>query len=248
MKRPRTHEIDKEAMVVLESFLPSSWVVNPQHPDYGKDYLVEVVEDQELTGFNFFAQLKGEESVQLIEGGSFVSFPLQKKHAIYYTDKLKQPIFLVLVDVSRKVGYWLFLQKHLLDDWPHQKWRFQKTVSVQLPTSNTLADTDALRAAVKEAHDYMAARHPAAIASAIRAERQRVEQLDPRMEVHIAATEQGGQITVVPKKEPVNSPSHSKETVIRSHASWTTSFGAACQCRFRPARSRRMALPCLPRR
>ena len=53
MKRPRTHEIDKEAMVVLESFLPSSWVVNPQHPDYGKDYLVEVVEDQELTGFNF---------------------------------------------------------------------------------------------------------------------------------------------------------------------------------------------------
>ena len=57
MKRPWTHEIDEEAMRILKSFLPAAWVVNEQHPDYGKDFLVEIVEDQELTGFNFFIRL-----------------------------------------------------------------------------------------------------------------------------------------------------------------------------------------------
>jgi Domain of unknown function (DUF4365) len=202
MKRPRSHVIDLEAMCVLKSTLPS-WVPNELHPDYGKDFLFEVAEDQELTGFTFFVQLKGQQAVRLINGGASATFPLKKKDAIYYADKVRQPIFLVLVDVSRKVGYWLFLQKHLLDDWPNQNWRFQKTVNVQLPTTNTLTGVESLRAAVKQANDYMAARHPAAITSAIRAERERLEKLDPRMEVRIAATEQGGQITVVPKSAPV---------------------------------------------
>ena len=144
--------------------------------------------------------MKGEESVQPINDGRCVSFPLKKKHAIYYADKLKQPIFLVLVDVSRRLGYWLFLQKHLLEDWPNQKWHFQKTVSVQLPTSKTLNDINALWSAVKEAHDCMAARHPAAIPSAIKAERERLEKLDPRMGIRIDATETGQWIIVLPKE------------------------------------------------
>jgi hypothetical protein len=202
MKRTRTHEIDEEAMRILKLFLPVAWVVTEQHPDYGKDFLVEIVEDQELTGFNFFIQLKGEESIQPIKDGKCVSFPLKKKHAIYYADKLKQPIFLVVIDISRRVGYWLFLQKHLLENWPHQNWRFKKSVSVQLPSTNTLADIDALRTAVKEAHDYMVARHPAAIPSAIKAERERLEKLDPRIGIRIEATDAGRQITAVPK-EPI---------------------------------------------
>jgi hypothetical protein len=203
MKRPRTHEIDEEAMRILKSFLPAAWISNEQHPDYGKDFLVEIVEDQDLTGLSFFIQLKGQESIKPISDGVYVTFPLKKKHAIYYADKLKQPIFLALVDVSRRAGYWLFLQKHLLDDWPKQNWRFQKTVTVQLPTSNTLDKIDALRSAVKAAHDYIAARHPAAITSAIKAERERLEKLDPRMDISIDATEAGRWISVVPK-EPVN--------------------------------------------
>src|SRR5216684_8467377 len=99
MKRPRTHEIDEEAMRILKSSLPVAWIVSEQHPDYAKDFLVEIVEDQELTGVNFFIQLKGEESAKPVDEGRFVSFPLKKKHAIYYADKLRQPLFLVVVDV-----------------------------------------------------------------------------------------------------------------------------------------------------
>ena len=51
MKRHRTHQIDDLAQRVLRDALHPSWVLNEQHNDYGKDYLVEIGEDNgDLTG------------------------------------------------------------------------------------------------------------------------------------------------------------------------------------------------------
>jgi hypothetical protein len=141
MKRPRSHEIDELAMRVFQGALPASWVVNKQPLDYAKDYLVEIVEAGSLTGITFLVQLKGQESLSLSRDRKHATFWLKRKYAVYYTDKVRLPVFLVLVDVNQGVGYWVFVQAHLLDDLRGTKWRKKDTVAIRVPTQNQLADT-----------------------------------------------------------------------------------------------------------
>src|SRR6266849_659537 len=116
MKRPRSHEIDELAMRIFQGALPPSWVVNKPPSDYAKDYFVEIVEDEQLTGKTFVVQLKGEEALKTSKNGAHVTFYLKKKHAVYYADKVRFPVFWVVVDVNKKIGHWLFVQPYLLDE------------------------------------------------------------------------------------------------------------------------------------
>src|SRR5688500_7732652 len=98
MNKARSHKIDTEARRVFESSLPSTWVPNEQRNDYGKDYLVEIGEKNgDLTGCNFFVQLKGTERIRHSVNRACVCFPLETKYAKYYLDKVKDlPVFLVV--------------------------------------------------------------------------------------------------------------------------------------------------------
>src|SRR4051812_30768879 len=106
MKKPRTHQIDVLAQQFLMGATPPTWTYNEQANDYGKDYLGEIGDDDddgEQTGLNFFVQLKGKEKAEFTADGSHVKFSLEKKHAAYYLDKVKDlPVFLVVVDVNAK--------------------------------------------------------------------------------------------------------------------------------------------------
>lgn len=150
MKRPKTHQIDEQAMRVFRDALPTPWVPTPQTPDYGKDYLVEIATGDDLSGLIFFVQLKGEEKVKLSKDGKHVTFYLKTKHAKYYLDKVTVPVFLVVVDVTKKVGYWLFTQEYLRDKLTGQVWRRKASVAIHLPTANTLTKTEAVRKAVEQ--------------------------------------------------------------------------------------------------
>jgi hypothetical protein len=161
-------------MRVFQCALPASWVVNKQPLDYGKDYLVEIVEAGSLTGITFLVQLKGQQSLSLSRDGKHATFWLERKHAVYYADKVCQPVFLVLVDVNRAVGYWVFVQAHLLEDLRGTKWRKQDTVAIRVPTQNQLADAVTLRKAVEAANQYMNALHPTAVRTAIKAHQLRL--------------------------------------------------------------------------
>jgi len=147
MNKHRTLQIEDLAQRMFRDALPPAWVPNEQHKDYGKDYLVEIGEHNgDLTGSSFFVQLKGQEAVEMTGDGSQVKFPLETKYAAYYVDKIKDlPVFLVVVDVNAKRGWYHFLQPGLEAD---QSWRKQKSVTIYLPASNDLADTPKLRRAV----------------------------------------------------------------------------------------------------
>ncbi len=111
MKKPLSHQIDTLGQQIFHSAIPESWVCNPHIFDYGKYYLVETAEANELTGKNFYVQLKSKQSVKLIRRNKFISFRLEKDHAIYYADKVKQlPVFLILVDITTKHAWYIFLQ------------------------------------------------------------------------------------------------------------------------------------------
>jgi hypothetical protein len=201
MKRPRSHEIDELAMRVFECALPPSWVVNKQPLDYAKDYSVEIGEAGNLTGITFLVQLKGQESPSMSKDAKHATFWLKRKYAVYYADKVRLPVFLVLVDVTKKVGYWVFVQAHLLDDLRGKKWRKNSTVPIRVPTQNQLTDTVALRKAAEAATQYMNALHPTSIKTAIKAHQLRLESLDPRLGVQIDVINEREFVTVLPKEE-----------------------------------------------
>jgi hypothetical protein len=188
-------------MRVFQCALPPSWVVNKQPLDYAKDYVVEIVETGNLTGITFLVQLKGQESLSLNKDRGQARFWLKRKYAVYYADKVRQPVFLVLVDVSQKVGYWLFVQAYLLDDLQGKKWRKKDTVAIRVPTTNQLAYTASLRSAVEAANQYMSALHPTSVKTAIKAHQLRLESLDPRFGVQIDVINEREFVTVLPKEE-----------------------------------------------
>jgi hypothetical protein len=202
MKRNRPHVIDEEAMRLFRDSLPPEWVACEQRPDYGKDYLVEVTAGEELTGVNFFVQLKGTGRLKERAKGAHVAFELDRDKAAYYADKVRQPVFLFVVDVPRRRGFWVFLQKYLREELRGTDWRKLNKVTVRLPTANRMGDTAKLLEAVRDANAYVDALHPGAIGTALRAERLRLESLDPRLDVQIVATEDRA-CCVVTAREPV---------------------------------------------
>jgi hypothetical protein len=203
MKRDLNAEIDERAMRVFRHHIPPAWVINEtQRPDYGKDYLIELVESQELTGVNFFVQLKGTRRLPVRGGGSYVSHTLERKDAIYFTDRVRQPLFLVVVDVTREVGHWVFIQRYLLEGLLGVDWRRKKHVSIRLPTANRLDDFAGLAREVHSAQEYMASLRPVSINQSIRGQQLRLESLDPRIEIRIEATEERECYTLQPR-EPI---------------------------------------------
>jgi hypothetical protein len=193
MQRSESHLIDEHAEEYLKKTLPRPWVKRKQAPDYGIDFQIETTEKNSVTaaddlvGLKFGVQLKGKKSLR--PSGSHLTFSMETKHLSYYVDHCREPIFLVVVDVEREEGYWLFVQEHVLTCLASTKWREQKTASVRIPIGQRLENTDQLHDAVKVAERYMAGFRPAEVRNAIMAVQKKWESLDPRMRVILKATE-----------------------------------------------------------
>lgn len=200
MKRPRSHQIDQLAQQILHEALPPTWVLNIQSNDYGKDYLVEIgSENGSLTGSSFYIQLKGQEHADLSADGLLVSFSLLSKYAKYYLDQITDlPVFLVVVDVNKKTGWWLFLQPVLEEN---QKWRKQDSVTIRLPTSNIITDTMQFRMAVDDAKKWLRLHHPVSIHESVIAHKQRIIRTDPRFDVRVSLVNDKPWFTLLAKEE-----------------------------------------------
>lgn len=202
MKRPRSHQIDEEAQRVFQNALPSSWVVNKQENDYAKDYLVEVGHGNgDLTGTNFFVQLKGHGNANFSKDRLTVRHTLRHRYAKYYLDKVKDlPVFLVVIDTTRKEGWWLFLQPVLQKD---QGWRKQKSFVIELPTANSISDVPLLQAAIEDAKKWMRIAHPESIQDSIAGHKQRLIATDPRFDVKVGFINEEPRFQLL-AKEPVS--------------------------------------------
>lgn len=156
MKRPEQHETDTIAQRIFNSNIPPAWVARRQDPDYGIDYDVEIFENQSPTGIIFSVQLKGTRSPEYSQ--DVIKFSFETDKLIYYCDRVKKPVFLVLVDVSEENAYWLFTQQYARErlDPTNPKWRQQKTVTLEVPVANHFIDSpDAFKEIVKKSVEYI---------------------------------------------------------------------------------------------
>ena len=197
----KTREIDKLAQNVLNDSLPPGWLIRKQDPDVHIDYFVEIDDNSEPSGLTFGVQLKGTGSPRYSKG--FIKVSLKTKHLSYYLDRVRQPVFLVAVDIKKKKGYWIFIQKWEEDELKERHWRDQNKITVKIPLLNSLSDNKRLRESVSKAEIYMRELWPSSIPSAIKHEKKSLESLDNRIMVNISY--EGGKTAYqLQAKEPFN--------------------------------------------
>ncbi len=185
MKRPLAHVIQRRAEKTFEQQLPDEWVDQPESRDYGVDYRVRIVEAGLLTSDEFFVQVRG--TTRLRVSGAELSFAVKREHLVYWVDQLKVPVLLVVVDVTGGRAYWLPIQPYAFRNLP-DGWRNQKTVSVKIPTSNRLDDTEGLRRAIAGVQQFQQARWPGSPVAAIVAAEDELTRRDPRFLYRLTAT------------------------------------------------------------
>ena len=183
MQRHPNHEINELAMRILRDSLPPKWVLNKFEEDYGKDFHLEPSneEDGNLTGTMVIIQLKGQLNAEFNQSRTHVSYSLEKRFSTYYYDKVKEyPVFLVVVDVTAKLGWYVHIQPILDKD---QKWRRTKTWTIKLPVENSLFDIPRFRQQIVEAQKAMKLLHPSALSDVIEAQNEKIKRIDSRFRI-----------------------------------------------------------------
>lgn len=140
MKKPNTHNIRDLSEALLKQFF-SKWICNQLFNDYGLDFLVTIVEDEYISSYNFFVQLKGTKSLR-VSKNSFV-FDIEKKYLKEYKYQIL-PVFLIIFDVDSEKGYWINIQKYIYAQLSrvHPKWEDQEYIRIKIPKSNMLINLD----------------------------------------------------------------------------------------------------------
>ncbi len=142
-----------------EVFEPLRWVVNDTQEDYGIDSNVQVFDDRSPNGAWFHVQLKSSTSPDYLADGKSISLSLDVDHARHYAIELRNPIFIILVDVVAGRVFWYCPQidtkliEHL------QSHTDARTVTLRIPTANLLPDSIvSLLEALERAYFILASR------------------------------------------------------------------------------------------
>lgn len=199
--RPSEHVIDDEGQNVLIGFLSSTCVVNSIHKDYGKDYLVEISRSEKLTGESFYVQLKSTNSPRFVRQKSEISVPLDREHLIYYYEKCREPVFLVVADIAEKNAYYLFIQDFCMNRLGGSEGiRSKKSRTLHVPVKNSLSDITAFMDDVERALLTMREMYPGSIASAVKKHTEHLTKTDPRFSYEVSSLGEATHITVKAKE------------------------------------------------
>lgn len=138
IKRTRSHELETLSEAYLLSFF-SKWVCNKYNPDYGLDYKITIVENEEVTKYFFFVQNKATDNIVIKD--KEISFVLDVKHILSFIE-IPIPILLILYDAQNDCSYWLNLQRYYKEVliYEEEDWGTQKTKTLKIPLENKLLD------------------------------------------------------------------------------------------------------------
>jgi hypothetical protein len=139
--KSKEHETNQAGKRLLRKALePLNCVVNDVQEDYGIDCNVQVFHGTAPTGSWFHVQLKSSLSSDYSADRTFVSQELSVDHARHYAFELRQPIFLIHVDVTSESVYWHApqLDERLATVLRNTKAKF---ITVRIPTRQQLPAT-----------------------------------------------------------------------------------------------------------
>jgi hypothetical protein len=201
VRKDETQVIDVQAVNWFEQqFNDMNWTTTKIEPDVvGLDRRIELVETGKHTALAAFVQIKGKRKATKNKGRKtgfpYVSQRLEVEHLDYYS-KMTEPVFLVVVDLERLDGYWIFTQNYVRESLRSKDWRSRVSnnrgkkpeIMIPVPFSNRLAEANRFREAIKDSIGYMAR---VAIRTGITYGQETLRKLDTRFDVRITATTQG---------------------------------------------------------
>lgn len=127
------HSISREAEKIFENLLSSHmWndIKIPQERDFGLDYRVEAISEGLLKGCEFYAQVKGRQSIQ---NRDKIKVRIKASTARYWCNKLL-PIAIIVIDCSSRKGYFAWFEKPDLSEYQ------RNDLIIEISASNELND------------------------------------------------------------------------------------------------------------
>lgn len=116
-RRPEQHIMEDESLRIFANSIPSSWIAREMTKrDYGIDCYLELVDKRnQVTGDMVFIQLKSTEEIKWVEDGGELIHTLSgiKGSTVNYWLNLPVPVFIFLVDITKKEVYFINIKKSI---------------------------------------------------------------------------------------------------------------------------------------
>jgi hypothetical protein len=156
-QRTRKHVIASQSLNHVEKFIyDKGYSAERVESDYGYDLIVSTYDKNGYLEPGFILlQLKATDGIRIIEGGTFISFPISTKDYRHWTAE-GYPVFLIVYDAIVRTAYWLYIQKYFKADRSRGPRARATTVTVRIPVDNKMSESTI---------DYMRARKTAFMAS-----------------------------------------------------------------------------------
>ena len=142
-------QINEIGSGLAQLWFARDWKRRPQQPDYHIDYILERVDNGELSGRLLGIQQKAHRTLVFTDG--FAAESLSKKHLRYYLGRLELPVILLSIDTTSQSGYFLFLQEWLDQNGGLAALTGNGTKNVRVPQANRVVKNEPHR--VELVHD-----------------------------------------------------------------------------------------------
>ena len=131
--RHNNHILETESSKFFNFQVPNEWYVDKPEHDYGIDYVVNIVTNNQVTGLSFSVQLKSKIKER---GDDFTIISLKHSTLGLFHTKL-EPVLLVSYVQEEKEAYWCWYNELEFDLTSSQK-----TYTVNIPKANKLSQID----------------------------------------------------------------------------------------------------------
>jgi tetratricopeptide (TPR) repeat protein len=128
--RHTSHILEEQSNRYFRNALPIGWIVDVP-TDYGIDYNIGIVSNEEVTGMNFSVQLKAKREDKNSE---FVTITLKRSTVNLFSTRL-EPVLLVCYLVKENEAYWEWFTDNLIDLTKNQK-----SCSIKISKANRVSN------------------------------------------------------------------------------------------------------------
>lgn len=129
-KRHNNHILETASSKFFQSQIPDEWFIDKPDHDYGIDFNVNIVINNQVTGLNFSVQLK---STKISKKKDSASITLKHSTLGLFNTRL-EPILLVIYVQDEKKAYWYWYNDLVIDLTSSQK-----TFKISIPKANLLS-------------------------------------------------------------------------------------------------------------
>lgn len=120
----------------------TGFICRTETPDYGADFDIELVTDDEnVSGFKFAIQAKSTTIYDKVFDGKYVSYKVETSRIGYLTRRTPGMGLFVLYEEDTENCYYDYVENivdRIIQEKPNDKWKQQEKVSIHIPINNVL--------------------------------------------------------------------------------------------------------------